>query len=223
MKKVLLTCAAAGLLVGSTVASAAAVCPAPMFHPWYVGVGLKWNATLQQKLTLTTPALPAPIGVVTAEHKLKNNLGWDIFGGYMVSQRFGAELGFVDYGKTKREITSNQVVGTIGTLESNGWLVYFDGMYYMPICKYFKAFVKACVDYIDHKDSVKVGIANIQDPLVRQYDPISGNVGMGIQMDYNQFGARLSYTNYSLFLNSTDLGDWYVPDQLNLDVLYHFG
>ncbi|MGD9109059.1 MAG: outer membrane beta-barrel protein [Gammaproteobacteria bacterium] len=219
MKKVLLTCAAAGLLVGSSVASAAAIAPAPMFHPWYIGVGLKWNANLTDKWD--TVAVDTGVS-------LKNKLGWDIFGGYMVSPKFGTELGFVDYGKATR--TTKAAGINTGKWDANGWLVYFDGMYYVPLCKYFKVFAKGGVDYINHSEKsyqwnaatsswVRTAAVAVDSKL----NVVSGNLGAGIQFDYNQFGARFTYTNYNEFIHENTLAVAWVPNLLNLDVLYHFG
>ncbi|MGD9152984.1 MAG: outer membrane beta-barrel protein [Gammaproteobacteria bacterium] len=230
MKKVLLTCAAAGLLVGSTVASAAAIAPAPMFHPWYVGVGLKWNALVNAKIDY-------PTGQGNGQVKLKNKLGWDIFGGYLVTPKFGTELGFVDYGKMTRTQLTNAGVNSF-KINSNGWLVYLDGMYYVPVCPHLKVFAKGGVDYINHQDKhytwdgaawVQPG-ANYTDPNVKR-GIVSGNLGAGVQIDYRQFSLRGTYTNYELFLNdrytnatALDGRDTaYIPNLLNVDFLYHFG
>jgi len=221
MKKVLLTCAAAGLLIAGSTASAAAVCPAPMFHPWYVGIGLKWNATLTEKYDAVVGQQPGN----NFNQKLKNKLGWDIFGGYLVTPKFGTELGFVDYGKMTRTVTSNAAPAlNTGKTESNGWLIYFDGMYYVPVCKYFKVFAKGGVDYINHKDTVYTWANNAWvQTASRKLHPVSANIGAGAQFDYNQFAARVSYTNYEEFVTRTANDNWYLPNLLNLDVLYHFG
>ena len=226
MKKVLLTCAAAGLLVGSSVASAAAIAPAPMFHPWYVGVGLKWNTNRVDKREFT-----AAVRAESRDLKLKNKLGWDIFGGYMVSPKFGTELGYVDYGKMTRTWTSN-ATGTVGQnrnkADADGWLMYFDGMYYVPVSKWFKVFAKGGINYIQHEEKAyswtnNTWVRTAGSDANSTLHVVSGNLGVGAQLDFNQFAVRFTYTNYNEFIHERTNGVSYVPNLLNLDFLYHFG
>jgi hypothetical protein len=204
MKKVLLTCAAAGLLIAGSSAFAAAVsCPAPVFHPWYVGAGVNHYSGMSEVKYETA----------TTINKLDNTkIGWDIFGGYELTPRFGTELGYVDFG-TNRWITQTKASGALTDRERvKGWLAYFDGIYYVQFCKVtnfvLKVFAKGGADYLNLK-----------------YD---------IQAEYNQFGARLGYTDYQAvtfgqkYHMSTDQTGfpWHmtsIPNLLYLDAMYHFG
>jgi hypothetical protein len=146
MKKVLLKCTAAGLLIaGSSAFAAAVTCPTPVFHPWYVGGGVNHYCGMNElKYENNTT------------NKLDNTkIGWDIFGGYELTPRFGTELGYVDFG-TNEWITQAKSDGALTDRERvKGWLAYFDGIYYVPFCKVtnfvLKVFAKGGADYLNLK------------------------------------------------------------------------
>jgi hypothetical protein len=224
MKKVLLTCAAAGLLIAGGTASAAAMAPCPpMFHPWYVGVGLNYYTGMKEEVG----AVPAVFGVA----KLKDSkLGWNIFAGYNVNPKFGTELGFVDFGKNTYNWTAMGITALRDT--TNGWLVYFDGMYYVPVYKCFKVFAKGGVDYLNMNYKMYGLPAWAQVGSGKLYT-FGLNVGVGAQVDYNQFGARLTYTDYQAvtfgqkwapaIAGGATTMPFSIPNLLNLDIMYHFG
>lgn len=220
MKKVLLTCAAAGLLIAGTTASAAAVmAPCPMFHPWYVGLGLNHYSGMTEKYVDST----------STEVKLdKTKIGWNVFAGYNVTPRFGAELGFADIGKNT---WTNRTKSTGATTKEtvDGWLGYMDGVYYVPVHKCFKLFAKGGVDYLQlkGKDYTSTGTLNDEGKL----NTYGMNFGFGAQFNYNQFGARLAYTDYQAVTftqkyNTATMGAINmisIPNLLSLDVMYAFG
>jgi len=228
MKKVLLTCAAAGLLIaGSSAFAAAVTCPAPVFHPWYVGAGVNHYSGMSEVKVET------PIGI----SKLDNTkIGWNIFGGYELTPRFGTELGYVDFG-TNRWIAQTKASGLLtNRLRVKGWLAYFDGIYYVQFCKVtnfvLKVFAKGGADYLNlksEKDNFSGGV--VSTTYTGKLHTYGLNIGCGIQAEYNQFAARLGYTDYqtvtygqkSDFSTYSSFDMISIPNLLYLDAMYHFG
>jgi hypothetical protein len=231
MKKVLLKCAAAGLLIaGSSAFAAAVTCPAPVFHPWYVGGGVNHYSGMSEVKHEQLAEI----------NKLdKTKISWDIFGGYELTPRFGTELGYADVGRNEW-FTQRKSSGRISDKERiKGWLAYFDGIYYVQFCKItnfvLKVFAKGGADYLSLKyedDDFSDGIFLSTDHC--KLHTYGLNIGCGIQAEYNQFGARLGYTDYQAVtfgqkyhMSTTQTGfPWHmtsIPNLLYLDAMYHFG
>jgi hypothetical protein len=235
MKKVLLTCAATGLLIaGSSAFAAAVTCPAPVFHPWYVGGGVNYYSGMSEVKV-------DPIGSTSADkYELdKTKIGWDIFGGYELTPRFGTELGYVDFG-TNTWIRKGRSSGIFiyRPRVIKGWLAYFDGIYYVPFCKVtcfvLKVFAKGGADYLNLKYEGGDYFSSGSTIYTGKLHTYGLNIGCGIQAEYNQFGARLGYTDYQAVtfgqkyhMSTTQTGFVWnmtsIPNLLYLDAMYHFG
>jgi opacity protein-like surface antigen len=224
MKKVLITLAGAAALVGATAAPAAAVmAPVPCFNQWYIGVGI--NGT--SGLTEDRYNLNDNTGNYYYTEKLdKSRIGWTIFAGYRNTKHFGTELGFVYIGKRdyKMTYTTPNTSYKYNTKEPKAWVIYYDGILSMPITQYFAVFVKGGVHYMDLDDTQKY--YNSAGTVINKYTEnlrtFGVNFGGGIAFMYNQFGARLVYTDYQT-LTHYQKDNWLVPNTYGLDVFYCFG
>jgi opacity protein-like surface antigen len=210
----ILTFAAAGLLVasGSTFAAAAAAPMAPAYNPWYVGVGINYSSGMTYKVEdQTTNGLKSKLD--------DQNVGWNLFAGYNITKTTAIEVGYNYFGKTTYKVydADSSVKPYV-----KGWALYGDGIWSLPLNQYFKVFAKAGVDYInlESKDAESTTALTLTDR--NKLSTFGLNYGAGVQFDYQQFGARLSYTDFqSMTRNQKDNFD--VPNLIALDVMYHFG
>jgi len=205
MKKVLLTCAATGaFLVASSASMAAAMTAAPAFNPWYVGIGVGATSGIVEK-------------VETNDKLETNRLGVDVFAGYNLTKHFGTELGYNYIGRRSYEVNTDNTSHDI-----NGWDVYYDALAYMPLGQYFKVFAKGGVDYLAISDAATnyAAMRGSESKL----KTFGMNFGAGLQFNYQQFGARLVYTDLqTLTFRQKNDANFNVPNLLGLDIMYFFG
>jgi len=217
MKKTLVTSVilAAGLTVAGF--ASAGVYSAPQHHrtfqahPWYVGVGVNYYAGNTEDLNYSSDSALE----LTTPTKIKNNdIGWNIFAGRDICRHFAAEGGFTYLGNNEWEETDH-TDDSVKT-DSN-WFIYFDGLAHVNLNKYFELFAKGGVDYFDGE--IKADYHDAHDTL----HTFGLNYGAGLQFNYQQFGARLSYTQLVVNKVQKENFTWSEPSFIALDFLYHFG
>jgi hypothetical protein len=162
---------------------------------WYAGVGLNYYTGMtEDNATIFGDTIKLD----------SQNLGWNLFAGYRNTQHFGTELGFSRIG----DITYKNSEGDKYT-QKNMWTVSYDANFYMPLVAGFEVFAKGGVDYFAGKfENDKLHTFGL-------------NYGLGLQYTYQQFGARVSYTDLQT-LTHNQKDDFNVPNLLNLDVFYIF-
>lgn len=209
MKQLLsLVAATAGVAVAGASFAASAPVMSQQQHsaqstPWYVGVGLNYNAVFTDESN--------------SNRKLDDSdIGGNIFVGYDVNKYFGIEGGFNYLGN--EEYKSSTGAANKSELDDQ-WNLHMVGNAYLPVNKMFQPFVFGGATYMNGEwDKVN---GNSSD---RQYAGFGLIYGAGAQFNYNQFGVRVKYTQQrkSTALNQQN-GLSSPKDYISLDVLYHFG
>ena len=201
MKKLLVGAALAVAAATSFAAAAPASMMNPVMSPWYVGVGLNYNAHLQEKVTA---------GGTSFNGVKSNGLGGNLFVGYQESQRTSTELGFNYLGQQKY-VDDEKL--------NNNYNIHAVQNYGINITDWFGVYADAGVGYMT---------AKLNGTVVGQDDngnPVVGNVqnsafgfvyGAGAQFNINQFGIRASYTQ--LLPANKALDSVFSQDFLSLDV-----
>lgn len=208
MKKLLsLVAATAGVAVAGASFAASAPVMSQQQHsaqstPWYVGVGLNYNAVFTDE---------------RSGRELDNsNIGGNIFVGYDVNKYFGLEGGFNYLGNEEYKAKSG--AANKSELDSQ-WNLHLVGNAYLPVNKMFQPFVFGGATYMNGEwDKVSGSSSD------RHYAGFGLIYGAGAQFNYNQFGVRVKYTQQRKSSANNQVNGLSSPkDYISLDVLYHFG
>lgn len=201
MRKILSLVAAT---TGVAIAGASFAASAPVMNqqhssaaaPWYVGVGLNYNANLTDDS-----------GAADLED---SDIGGNLFVGYNVNKYFGTEVGFSYVGdQTYGKSRNNNKVEV-----EDQWNLHWVGNATLPVNDWFAPYAFGGVGYMTGQTAKNSDLDLGGFGLV---------YGAGLKFNFNQFGVRVNYTQHSKSAGQNDnVQETFPTDYISLDVLYHF-
>lgn len=214
----------AGLAMGSLSFAAAATAPSTSSGHWYAGIGTNYYAGMTEETKVKSDSKNT--------YKLdSSNLGYTAFVGNRLTKNFGVEALFNYYGDREYLGKNSSNVKIAKASLDKTYAGFLNGIGYLPLAYGFEVFAKAGVGY--YTSQTKLTSYNADgseiDNSSSKLSTFGMTYGAGIAYTYQQFGARISYTQYKLtngdselestngsFKNSAE------PSYLGLDVLYTF-
>jgi OmpA-OmpF porin, OOP family len=185
---------------------------------WYVGANIGQSRAKIADDRITAQLLSG--GLVTTSISDNNrDLGYKIFGGYLINKNFAIEGGYFDLG----EFGFRALTLPTGTLNGNIKLkgLNLDLVGILPFTEKFAAFGRVGVNYAQAKDSFSgTGSVSVLNPNPSKYDT-NYKFGVGLQYALTEsIGLRAEAERYRIDDAVGNKGD---IDLLSLGLVYRFG
>src|SRR5450830_546714 len=185
---------------------------------WYVGANIGQSRAKIADDRITAQLLSG--GLVTTSISDDNrDLGFKIFGGYLINKNFAVEGGYFDLG----EFGFRALTLPTGTLNGNIKLkgLNLDLVGILPFTEKFAAFGRVGVNYAYAKDSFSgTGSVSVLNPNPSKYDT-NYKFGVGLQYALTEsVGIRAEAERYRIDDAVGNKGD---IDLLSLGLVYRFG